>query len=55
MSEERDIEKQLRAAAEQRRKEAGGNFELHPATRRALQGEVVRARGQKTATTARRF
>lgn len=44
MPDERDIEKQLRAAAEQRRKQAGGRFELHPATRRLLQGEVARHR-----------
>ena len=42
MPEERDIEKQLRAAAKQRRGEAGGKFDLHPATRRLLQGEVLR-------------
>jgi len=42
MAEERDIEKQLRAAAEQRRREAGAPFELHPATRRLLQDEVRR-------------
>ncbi len=55
MSEERDIEKQLRAAAEQRRKEAGGTFELHPATRRVLQGEVARVRGHKSMASSRRF
>lgn len=49
MSEEREIEKQLRAAAQQRRKDAGGKFELHLASRRLLQGEVVRIRGQKSA------
>ena len=49
MPEEREIEKQLRAAAEQRRKDAGGKFELHPAARRLLQGEVVRIRGWKSA------
>ena len=43
MAEERDIEKQLRAAAEHRRLEAGAPFELHPATRRLLQDEVRRA------------
>ncbi|MCX6894305.1 MAG: hypothetical protein NTZ16_02100 [Verrucomicrobia bacterium] len=48
MPEERDIEKQLRAAAEQRRQEAGGKFELHPATRRLLHGEVQRVHGPKT-------
>ena len=49
MPEEREIEKQLRAAAEQRRKDAGGKFELHPASRQLLQGEVVRVRGRKSA------
>ncbi|MDB6123492.1 MAG: hypothetical protein JWQ71_2485 [Pedosphaera sp.] len=39
---ERDIEKQLKAYARQRRKDAGADMELHPATRRLLQGEVVR-------------
>src|SRR4051812_45491968 len=39
---ERDIEKQLKAYAKQRRKDAGTDMELHPATRRLLQGEVVR-------------
>ena len=53
MSEEREIEKQLRAAAEQRRKAAGGKFELHPASRRLLQGEVFRIRGRKSATSRR--
>jgi hypothetical protein len=43
MSElERPIEKLLRASAEERRRQAGGPFELHPATRRLLQGEVAR-------------
>ncbi len=41
MDPERPVEKMLRAAAEARRK-AAGNFELHPATRRLLQGEVAR-------------
>jgi hypothetical protein len=44
MAEDRDIEKQLRAAAEQRRRELGAPFELHPATRRLLQDEVRRTR-----------
>ena len=51
MSEERNIEKQLRAAVEQRRKDAGGKFELHPATRRLLHGEISRLR--PTASRAR--
>ena len=39
---ERPIEKLLRAAAKKRRDEAGAPFELHPATRRLLQGEAAR-------------
>src|ERR1035438_7688123 len=39
---ERPIEKLLRAAAKQRRDKAGAPLELHPATRRLLQGEVAR-------------
>jgi hypothetical protein len=39
---ERPIERLLRAAAKKRRDEAGAPLELHPATRRLLQGEVAR-------------
>ncbi len=39
---ERPIEKLLRDAARQRRDAAGAPIELHPATRRLLQGEVAR-------------
>ena len=39
---ERPIEKLLRSSAEKRREEAGAPLELHPATRRLLQGEVAR-------------
>lgn len=39
---ERPIERLLRGAAKKRRDEAGAPFELHPATRRLLQGEVAR-------------
>ena len=39
---ERPIETLLRSAAKQRRDEAGAPFELHPADRRLLQGEVAR-------------
>src|ERR1035438_308163 len=39
---ERPIEKLLRAAAKKRCDEAGAPLELHPATRRLLQGEVAR-------------
>ncbi|HOX55934.1 MAG TPA: hypothetical protein P5205_03360 [Candidatus Paceibacterota bacterium] len=38
----RPIERLLQAAAKKRRDEAGAPFELHPATRRLLQGEVTR-------------
>ncbi len=54
MPEERDIEKQLRAAAGQRRGEAGGKFELHPATRRLLQGEVLRTLGRNPGAARRK-
>ena len=43
---ERPIEKLLRAAATKRRDEAGAPFELHPADRRLLQGEVARTFGK---------
>lgn len=39
---ERPLETLLRAAAKQRRDAAGAPFELHPADRRLLQGEVAR-------------
>ena len=39
---ERPIEKRLRAYAKKRRDQAGAPLELHPATRRLLQGEVAR-------------
>jgi hypothetical protein len=42
MDNERPIEKLLRRFAKKRRNAAGDNFELHPATRRVLQGEVAR-------------
>src|SRR5260370_42517805 len=42
---ERPIEKLLRAFANKRREEAGSACELHPATRRMLQGEVARKFG----------
>jgi hypothetical protein len=48
---ERPIENLLRAAANKRREEAGPPLELHPATRRLLQGEVAR---QYPAKNARR-
>ena len=43
---ERPIEKALRAFAKKRREEAGAPPELHPATRRLLQGEVSRRFGK---------
>src|SRR5262245_25711329 len=42
MEPERPIENALRAYAKKRREEAGMPLELHPATRRLLQGEVAR-------------
>ncbi len=42
MESERHIEKLLRAWAKKRRDETGGPFDLHPATRRLLQGQVTR-------------
>ncbi|MFM2293918.1 MAG: hypothetical protein RLZZ350_331 [Verrucomicrobiota bacterium] len=55
MPEERDIEKKLRAAAAQRRADAGDKFALHPATRRVLQGEVARTRPQPRTAGTRSF
>jgi hypothetical protein len=46
MEPERPIEKELRDFAKKRREEAGAPFELHPATRRLLQGEVARQFGK---------
>ena len=42
MNDERPIEKLLRRYARKRHDEAGTPLELHPATRRLLQGEVSR-------------
>lgn len=42
MNDERPIEKLLRRYAKKRREDAGAPLELHPATRRLLQGEVAR-------------
>lgn len=42
MNDERPIEKLLRRYAKKRRADAGAPVELHPATRRLLQGEVTR-------------
>lgn len=50
---ERDIEKQLRAYARRRREESGAPHELHPATRRLLQGEVARAHFARGVGSAR--
>ncbi len=55
MDPERPIEKALRAcAARGRRAAAGESFELHPASRRLLQGEVARQYG-RPATSSRRW
>lgn len=40
---QRDIEKELLAYKQRRREQAGAPLELHPATRRMLQGEVARS------------
>lgn len=50
---ERPIEKLLRDAARKRQDEAPAGFELHPATRRLLQGEVARqyARQERSAAS----
>lgn len=42
-----DIERLLKATAEKRRQEAGGPFELHPATRRMLLDEAARTYASK--------
>ena len=42
MEPERNIEKELKAYAQQRRAEAGALPELHPATRKLLQDEAAR-------------
>jgi hypothetical protein len=44
---ERPIEKLLRASAKRRREQAGDAWEIHPATRQVLQGEVARRFGRK--------
>src|SRR2546425_12739064 len=48
MEPERPIEKVLRASASKRREETGAPFELQPATRRLLQGEVARRFGKES-------
>jgi hypothetical protein len=45
MEPERPIEKLVRKAGERRLAESKGGFELHPATRRMLQGEAQRLHG----------
>jgi hypothetical protein len=54
MADDHDIEKQLRAYADQRRKEAGAPFTMHPATRRMLQDEAARVHGKKESGSAER-
>src|SRR5512141_1263664 len=49
MDSERPIEKLLRLAAKKRQDQHQGQFELHPATRRLLQGEVARQFGRHSA------
>ncbi len=48
MEHKRPIEKLLRRFAKRRREDAGEPLELHPATRRMLQGEVARQFKQST-------
>jgi len=55
MDQERPIEKLLRGAAKDRSEQAGGAWELHPATRRLLHGEVVRCYPRKTAEAGSRW
>jgi hypothetical protein len=54
MNSERPIEKLLRAFARKRRDQAGQGFELHPAARRLLQGEVARRYGRAGSAPAPR-
>jgi hypothetical protein len=49
MNDERPIEKLLRRYAKKRRDDAGAHGELHPATRRMLQGEAARRFRKRTA------
>ncbi len=51
---EKEIEKQLREHAAQRRAAAGDQLELHAATRRMLQGEVARTYGTTAAPVTER-
>lgn len=58
MEPERNIEKELKAYAQQRRTEAGAQPELHPATRKRLQDEAARlakTAGGKTEAGGRTF
>jgi len=50
MDKERRIEKLLRAFAKKRKADAGAPLEMHPATRRLLQGEVARRTKAKLPT-----
>lgn len=49
---EHNMDKTLKAYADQRRAEAGAPAELHPATRRLLQGEVARQRPAQSSPAA---
>src|SRR5437588_742172 len=51
MEPERPIEKLLRAWANKRRHDAGPPLDMHPATRRLLQGEVARKLGKNERQT----
>jgi hypothetical protein len=52
---EKPIEKLLRSSARERRDRAGDGWEMHPANRRVLQGEVVRRFGRKAPSKPRWF
>ncbi len=48
---QRDIEKDLQAYKQRRREQAGAPLELHPATRKMLQGEVARTASRPLLTS----
>src|SRR5688500_8886622 len=50
---EKKIEELLHAYSRKRREDAGAPLEMHPATRRMLQGEVSRQQGRGEAGGAR--
>jgi hypothetical protein len=52
---ERDIEKQLKAYARKRRQDTGAPLEMHPVTRRMLQGEVAALKPAKSADGSKKL